>query len=470
MTTRVRRSWLLATAVAAALLLLPARADAHVKWFSDFDFRDPPLPFSEVVDTRFVVLTIAAAIVMAGLPALDRWLEANPLYVSINEWLAERRHHGDAVIRFSMAAVLLITWSSRALLTPELAEPADWIGWIEFVLAVLLLTGRFDRIGGAGLIGLWIVGVVSYGAFHMLDYLHVIGIGAFLILRASDRRDIRGLGVPVLSLTVGFSLMWLGFEKLVYPEWSFAILESRPLLRFGLPAELFLDGAAFVEIGLGFLLMIGLLGRPLALVITIVFISTTLVFGRVEVIGHTPVHAALVVFLLHGPGSMYPAPIAIHRDLRARMAFAGVNFVVLAIVFGVLYTASARVQFDNAVAERGPLPPPIAAATPAPAITSVTVAPSPTGHDVTIELDSWTFAPPVPTDRTDPVDDDAAADIGYGVLVVDGTTIARFDRATAALWVDIGDEDATLRLFTVDGRAVEVDGEPLRLTVELRTP
>ncbi len=469
-TRRIRRATLAPIAVATGVLLLwPARADAHVKWFSEFDFRDPPLPFSEVVDGRFVVLLVVAAVVMAGLPALDRWLETRAPYVAVNDWLAERRHHGDAVIRYSMAAVLLITWASRALLTPELAEPADWIGWVEFALVALLLTGRFDRIGGAGLIGLWLVGVATYGAFHMLDYLHIIGIGAFLILRADGRRDVRGLGVPVLSLTVGFSLMWLGFEKLVYPEWSFAILETRPLLRLGLPAEFFLDGAAFVEIGLGFLLIIGLLGRPLALVITVVFISTTLVFGRVEVIGHTPVHAALVVFLLHGPGSMYPAPIAIHRDLRARMAFAGVNFVVLTLVLGVLYTATARAQFDDAVAELGPLPAPIDVPV-APTVRSVEVLPSPTGHDVIVELDGWTFAAPDDATPIDEAEAEADPTVGFGVLVVDGVAVARLDADRSPVWNDVDDTGATLQLFTTDGRRVRVDGTPLRLEIELDVP
>jgi hypothetical protein len=64
-------------------------------------------------------------------------------------------------------------------------------------------------------------------------------------------------------------------------------------------------------------------------VITLVFFTTTLIFGKVEVIGHTPIHAALVVFLLEGPGRVYKPPIALHRGLGLRTAFAAVNFALL---------------------------------------------------------------------------------------------------------------------------------------------
>ncbi len=452
------------TALVVVVAGLTTPAAAHVKWFSDFDFRDPPRPFGEVVDGRFLVLLALTAVAMGVLPLVDDRLDGSSLYRTINTWLAARRHHSVDVVRFSMAGVLLITWASRALLTPELAEPADWVGWVEFALVLLLLWGRVNEIAGAGLVGLWLIGVVEYGAFHMLDYLHIIGLGVFLIVRAVPSLEVRGLGVPVLSLTVGFSLMWLGFEKLVYPEWGLAVLGTEPILRLGLPADFFLDGAAFVEIALGFLLVIGLLGRPLAVVVTGVFVLSTLVFGRVEIIGHTPVHAALVVFLLHGPGSTYPAPIAIHRSLRLRSAFAAVNFVVLALVVGVAYTAAARVQFDNAVAELGPLPPPVEATSPTPSLTSVRVIDGPTGPDVHLVIDGWTFAPPL-----DPANDSATGpiDTGYGVLTVDGAVIARFDDAQAPLWTDVDGVTALLDLFTVDGRRIELDGEPLRIEVQL---
>jgi hypothetical protein len=99
-----------------------------------------------------------------------------------------------------------------------------------------------------------------------------------------------------------------------------------------------------VELSLGYLLIIYLLQRRLALVITLVFFLTTTVFGKLEVIGHTPIHAALIVFLLEGPGFVYRPPIALHRRMGLRTAFAAVNFALLLAVLLPLYAAGATAQ------------------------------------------------------------------------------------------------------------------------------
>ena len=101
----------------------------------------------------------------------------------------------------------------------------------------------------------------------------------------------------------------------------------------------FLLAAAFVECSLGYLLIINLLQRPLALTIALVFFGTTLVFGKTEVIGHTLIHAALIVFLLQGPGSVFKPPIALHERTTLRTAFASVNF---ALLFALLLVPYAR--------------------------------------------------------------------------------------------------------------------------------
>jgi uncharacterized membrane protein YphA (DoxX/SURF4 family) len=216
---------------------------------------------------------------------------------------------------------------------------------------VLLISRRATPIAGAGIIVLWFVGIFNFGLFYMLDYLAFIGIGVWLLLSQFKDPAIRNLGIPALYFTVGFSLAWLGIEKLVYPAWGIEILQENPQLALGFPFEIFLTGAAFVEFVLGYLLIIGLLGRPLGLIITLVFFTTTLVFGKVEVIGHTHLHAALIVFLLNGPGNFYPAPIDIHRRLPLRIAFGVVNFVLLLAVFIGIYSVGAQLTYQQAVAD-----------------------------------------------------------------------------------------------------------------------
>jgi hypothetical protein len=70
-----------------------------------------------------------------------------------------------------------------------------------------------------------------------------------------------------------------------------------------------------------------------------------LVFGRTEIIGHTILHAALIVFLLEGPGRTYPAPINIHQRLPLRIAFAAVNFLIVVGVLLVAYSGVAQSEY-----------------------------------------------------------------------------------------------------------------------------
>lgn len=67
------------------------------------------------------------------------------------------------------------------------------------------------------------------------------------------------------------------------------------------------------------------------------FFTTSAFFGKTEVIGHTILHGALLVFVVVGPGNYYPAPIEFHKSLTKRAAFAAVNFVIVAGILAVAY-------------------------------------------------------------------------------------------------------------------------------------
>lgn len=325
-------------------------AFAHVKWFSDFSFLDRPQNFLEVLSPLVLGIAALSALGIGIAVIIDRRLENWSVYQSIRNWLEAQRDHSTLVLRIGMGATFLLSWQDGSLLAPYLPIAEGW-GWLQFVLAVLLIFPRTTPLSGLGTILLWVIGALNFGAFYMLDYLAFVGIGTWLLLSQTENTSLRNMGIPALYFTVGFSLFWLGIEKLVYPQWGIEILQANPQLTFGFPLEVFLTSAAFIEIVLGYLLIIGLLGRPLGLVITLVFFTTTLVFGKVEVIGHTHLHAALIVFLLNGPGKLYPAPIDIHTRLNWRVAFGVVNFgVLLALLIG-LYTIGARGTYEHALSE-----------------------------------------------------------------------------------------------------------------------
>ena len=340
--------WIGTAACAAALV--PSAAHGHVKWFADFSFADRPLTAGQVMTPAFFALAALSMAVIGGMVLLDRRLENAAWYRGLNGWLADRRGEALLVMRIGIFATLLLAWQADALLAPELRVWAGWIGWLQFALALLLLVPRTVPIAGGGLILLYLLAAARFGAFHLLDYLFFAGVGWYLLVSRSGSERIRGTGIPALYATIGFSLCWVALEKIIYPQWTLYLLEQRPQLALGLDPRFFLLAAAFVELALGYLLIINLLQRPLALVITLVFFMTTMVFGKVEVIGHTPIHAALIVFLLEGPGTVYRAPITFHRRLGLRTAFAAVNFALLLAILLPLYAAAARSQTRDAAA------------------------------------------------------------------------------------------------------------------------
>jgi uncharacterized membrane protein YphA (DoxX/SURF4 family) len=323
---------------------------AHVKWFHDFSFLDAPLGFADALSPLVVWMLIASGIAMGSLVLLDRVLATSPPYQKIAHWLEVRQEHGPLVLRIGAGMTLLLSWQADAVLVPELAASSDWIGWFQFALALILIFPKLAPIAGAGIFLLWAISVGEFGLFHMLDYALFIGVAIYLMVTNSSKGWIKGFGIPALYLGLGFSLMWVAFEKFVYPQWGSGILDLNQYLTLGFPTDTFLILVAVTELALGFLLVIGLLGRPLGLVITLVLFSTALTFGKTEVVGHTIIHASLIVFLLEGEGTFYRAPVKVHSDMKLRVAFASVNFFLVSAVLFSIYIWWSDFTFGRAIA------------------------------------------------------------------------------------------------------------------------
>jgi hypothetical protein len=329
------------------LLLFPTVSYAHVKWFSKFSFADRPMTLVQIINPLFLGLLALSMGVIGLLVVIDRWLARHDTFQRFEHWMADHKEQSTLVMRVAMGATFLLCWQADAMLVPELKIGGPIVGWIQFVLALLLVFPQTTPLAGLGLGALYVYGATQFGFFYMLDYLHYVGIAIFLALSQVSAPHIRALRLPILYFTVGFSLSWLALEKIIYPDWALYLLEQNPALSMGLPVIFFLTSAAFVEFSLGYLLIICLFQRPLALVITLVFFTTTAVFGKVEVIGHTTLHAALIIFLLNGPGTVYRAPITFHSRTPLRVAFASVNFALILGLMLVAYSGGAQYQYQN---------------------------------------------------------------------------------------------------------------------------
>jgi len=345
-----RKTWIALSTIGlvGAVIFQSTPAWAHVKWFSKFSYADKPRTLPQAMDSTFWWLLALSVFCIGLLAALDHKISTAQWGKRLTIWLEGYKGYSTIIMRAGAGAVLLLSFQAGTLFVPELACPAT-LGWIQFTLALLLLFNRTVIISGAGIIALYVYGITQFGCFHMLDYPIFAGVGYYLIVSTMRNEKIKATGLIMLYVTVGFSLAWVAIEKLLYPQWGLYLLQQNPRLAMGLNLKFFLTSTAFIEMSLGYLLMICLLQRSVALVITFVFFSTTLVFGKTEVIGHTIIHAALIVFLIEGSGKIYKAPIAWHKHLMLRAAFACVNFILLVFCLLVSYQNLAMAKYETTI-------------------------------------------------------------------------------------------------------------------------
>jgi len=335
----------------AVTLFIPQVALAHVKWFSDYNFQNPPLNLTQLNTPTFWGLFILSVVSMPLMVWLDKVAEKSATYNKTNSFLDKYADSAGLIMRVAMGAVLLMSWQADSIIAPEIPIPSPIWGWAEFLLALCLLFRQTTIVTGVGMLFFYFYGVSQHGLFHMLDYVVYPSVGLFLILTHLKNEKFKNFDLPILYSGLGFSLCWVSFEKLIYPFWGLSVLDMAPGLTMGLPHEFFLMACAFVEFSLGYLLIICLLHRPLAIIITLTFFTTTAFFGKMEVVGHTILHGALLVFIVKGPGHYYQAPIRFHRSWAMRYVFSAVNFIVLFAMFAFPYEYMSKKVFAEARAQ-----------------------------------------------------------------------------------------------------------------------
>lgn len=378
-------------------------------------------------------------------------------YRSFSQKLGRFAGKSDLIIRVATGAVLLLSWQSGSLLVPELSIYNSWLEFSQLILAIAILSNRYTVYAGYGLAALYVLACFNFGIIHLLDYAYLPGAAYYLVVSGSKERKKRASALPALYASVGFSLCWVSLEKVVYPFWGLQILEAKPFLTLGFDPNLFLMLAAFAEFVLGFLLIVCLLQRPIALAITILFISTTLVFGKLEFIGHAIVHAALIVFLLQGAGATFRTPITFFKRLNQRIAFAVMSFSIVFICMLAVYTNFASNQYELAMAGELEMPHHayIEAASPPPQLTIEIEEDLHGGWNLQLLTADFTFAPEM-------CGKEHISGQGHAHLYVNDTKVARL----YGPWFHIGDlppgkHEIKVTLTSNDHNEYTVEGVPL---------
>ncbi len=203
------------------------------------------------------------------------------------------------MFRAGTAFFFIAIWGvGGILLTPELKTQSTAVAAIQLGIAAGMLSRRTMPLSAAGIAVIFAIAIWEYGVFHLADYPVFLGIAAYLAL-VGLQRDLFGVNpLDVVRWSAGITLMWASIEKWAYPEWSYPLFITHPDMSMGFSPDFFMRAAGAVEFALAFSLMwTPLVRRVGATLLSAMFISAVLNFGKVDLIGHTLIVVVLFAII-----------------------------------------------------------------------------------------------------------------------------------------------------------------------------
>nr|WP_263327163.1 DoxX family membrane protein [Neobacillus sp. Marseille-Q6967] len=315
------------------LIMTPFFTDAHVKWFTNVAPQKESI--EQILSPIFMLLTLVAAIVLASLTLIIPKMAEWGIVKKWEDRLSSLRKYSRYLLKYGTAAALMLQVINGTLFAPEFHVDNSFVVVMIWITIGLLLIPHHiaTKMGASILFGLFIYVTIHHGIFYMLDYgFYVAIIGVLLV----GNTKLENAGFPFLYLGTGLSLSWVAVEKWVYPSMALDIVANHHVPTFGFEPGIFVVMAAFIEFVVGYLLVVGILNRVLGLVVTVIFISTTMLFGMTEIIGHFMIHIVLLIFIIEGV-SFYNPPIKMHKTKLDQFIFVFLNFIFVLSTFLLIY-------------------------------------------------------------------------------------------------------------------------------------
>ncbi len=308
-------------ALVLIILVVPSLALAHTRWFAEGELS--PHETSEPTALYLAAWALASAAIVA----LGIYFERKGMFQL--SFLHPKRDHAfsRAASTFSMivGAFFLIAGTHGYLFSPNLTFESGipyTLVVAQILIGVALLAGVYARVAALGLALLWIAAFPAVGFVAMLEDVWVLSTALFVLIMGSDyfslvpwralahvTRRFHEYALPLLRIGTGATLLVLGFsEKILRPEFGINFLAQHEwnfmqLLGFEWYSDyLFTLSAGAVESLFGFIFILGIVTRLNALVLAIFFTIPLFILGPIELAGHLPHFAAVVLLLLFGGG------------------------------------------------------------------------------------------------------------------------------------------------------------------------
>lgn len=288
-------------ALAFMVVGVPSVAFAHVKWFEAYEVSAKPVSIQTTLSLPFFWVGIALVL---GFFLVTSFLEnqrpGRVVMGRLDKATSLLSKKADGFLVGVLCAFFLALFAmGGTFLTPELKTDAAWVPWMQLVIAGLIVARRTRPLAAAMIVLLWVLTIGSYDLFHLFDYLALgLGIAGYLLLSGLPDGAWHDRRFAALRWGVALALTWSSMEKFMYPQWFLPLLEEKPFLAFGMPFGPYTTMAGVAEFTLGFgLLWSPLIRRLSAVALFALMFAAVYPFGRVDLIGHATILAALLVFV-----------------------------------------------------------------------------------------------------------------------------------------------------------------------------
>jgi uncharacterized membrane protein YphA (DoxX/SURF4 family) len=300
-----------------SILTIPSIVSAHVKWFATPGTYVRPYQITGVP----VILTILGCLLVICIGAyLDRKLSV-PKWTGhfMNRWASAAL--SIASIGFGLSFIIFSI--QGFIFAPNLSATPLLLA-IQAIAGVMIFLGLFEKVGGFLLVVLFGLSVRQFGFMEMMDTFEMLGFALYAMIVGRPKwrivdihifknitHKLHAYGVPILRVATGLNLIILGFsEKIMAPSLTqdFLARYDWNFMYHMLGLEWFTDYwfafcAGSVEVLFGVFLLFGLITRITIVGLAVFLVTTLILLGPLELIGHLPHFSIAIVLLVMGAGA-----------------------------------------------------------------------------------------------------------------------------------------------------------------------
>lgn len=322
-------------------------ANAHVKWFAEYDVTKPPTPIGDVLDGTFVKLFLVSVAACYLFFLADRYIYEEGILAKFDNKLKLFDNTANYIMRGAAGVFFLALFLWWALgfgqsfyLTPELKTVSPIVPWVHLIMALAVISRHTTFVTGLGIFALYVVAGFNYGLFHILDYLIFLGIGFYLTVSNTGKKTLLKSGFIALFACTGLTLIWAAVEKFAYANWTEVLLTEKPHIAMGMSPALFMKVSGFIEFFVTFILLgaVSVVGRLISLCFMSVFVLAVFEFGMLDAVGHLMIVAILWVLIVRGPTDARNMLVLPDKSLFTEAYFmTGLYFLAFVMIFILYY-------------------------------------------------------------------------------------------------------------------------------------